>query len=70
MSMGAKAATNTDQGQKIGMWTAISEAVEGGWGSTSRLLVVFLLRGVIMLCIAVAVGHGDLPATIAKLFGE
>ena len=67
--MGTKTATSTIPGHKIGMWTAISGAVEAGWGPTSRLLAVLLLRGVVLVCVAVAVGHGDLAAMIANLFG-
>jgi len=67
--MGTKTAASTDPGRKVGMWSAIADAVEAGWGPTGRLLTVLLLRGAIMVCVAVAVGHGDLVAMVRRLFG-
>jgi hypothetical protein len=67
--MGTKIAASTDPGRTVGMWSAIADAVEAGWGPTGRLMTVILLRGAIMVCVAGAVGGGDIVAVIRRLVG-
>lgn len=67
--MGTRTPATTESGRRIGMWSAIADAVEAGWGPTGRLLTVLLLRGAIMICFVVAVGDAEFGTMIRKLVG-
>lgn len=57
--------------RKAGMWSAVTAAVQSGWGSTLRLLAVISLRGAFLIGVAVLASEsglfGVLRALLAKL---
>lgn len=52
---------------KAGMWSTVTAAVEGGWGSTVRLLTLLIPLGALVLGLAVATGESDLVGLLRAL---
>lgn len=68
--MGAKSAARDDSGRKVGMWSAIADAVQSGWGSTVRLLLVILALGIVLTNIALAASESSVGFAFRKVLGE
>lgn len=49
------------------MWSAISGAVDGGWGSTVRILVILAVRGGVAIGIVLAVGTSPAASLLRTL---
>lgn len=43
---------------RTGLWSTVSSAINGGWGTTARMLVILLALGTIAIGLALAVGGG------------
>lgn len=50
--------------RKAGMWTTISSAVDGGWGSTVRLVVIFAMITVAVVSVALVTGDSTVISTV------
>ena len=68
--MGVKSAARDDSGRKVGMWSAIADAVQSGWGSTVRLLLVLLALGIVLTNIAQAARESGTGIAFRMLLGE
>jgi hypothetical protein len=65
--MGTKKAAHADRSAKIGMWSTIADAVQSGWGPTSRLLVVLVVLGTVVAGSAMVTGDSELATIIRTL---
>lgn len=50
-----------------GLWSAITMAINGGWGTTLRMLILLTVLGAIAIGIIVAVGDGPVGPAIRAL---
>lgn len=51
------------------MWSTIADAVQSGWGSTARLLVILVMLGAILTGAAMATGESELMGLVRTLLG-
>jgi hypothetical protein len=45
---------------RAGLWSTITTAISGGWGTTARMIVILVVLGVIAIGVISALG--DVPA--------
>lgn len=67
--MGTNKAPRSDRQVKVGMWSTIADAVQSGWGSTARLLIILVMLGAILTSAAMATGESELVGLVRTLFG-
>lgn len=65
--MGTSKAPRPDTQIKAGMWSTIADAVQSGWGSTARLLVILLMLGAMLTGAAMATGESELVGLVRTL---
>lgn len=65
--MGTSKAPRPDTQIKAGMWSTIADAVQSGWGSTARLLVILVMLGAILTGAAMATGESELMGLVRTL---
>jgi hypothetical protein len=52
---------------RIGMWSTITGAIDGGWGPTARMLVILVVRGGIAIGTVLAVGASPAASVFRSL---
>lgn len=62
-------ATRPDSQIKTGMWSTIADAVQSGWGSTARLLLILVMLGAIVTGAAMATGDSELVGLVRTFLG-
>lgn len=67
--MGTSKATRMGSQIKAGMWSTIADAVQSGWGSTARLLLILAVLGAIVTGVAMASGDSELVGLVRTLVG-
>ena len=53
--------------RRVGMWSTIAVAVQGGWGSTGRLLTIFAVLGALCIGVVNAVDGSDILVMLRSL---
>lgn len=67
--MGTSNAPRPDPQIKAGMWSTIAAAVQSGWGSTVRLLLILVTLGAVVTGAAMASGDSELAGLVRTLVG-
>jgi hypothetical protein len=59
--------TRPSMPSRIGMWSTITGAIDGGWGPTARMLVILVVRGGIAIGTVLAVGASPAASVFRSL---
>lgn len=65
--MGIKKMNRSESVRRVGMWSTIADAVESGWGSVARLVVVLIALGTVGSGAAVATSNSGLVTILRTL---
>lgn len=53
--------------RSVGLWSTISTAISGGWGTTARMITILVTLGMIAISVILAVGDGPAGSAIRAL---
>lgn len=52
---------------RAGLWSTITTAISGGWGTTARMLVILVALGAIVIGVVLAIDERPADAVIRAL---